>query len=71
MFSQVMVWFCIILASIISIIPDLIIKTIENLTEMKRVIQLSEKNKEIKKEEELQPGSYYYVDPNVRIKLFL
>jgi hypothetical protein len=71
MFSQVMVWFCIILASITSIIPDIIIKLVENLIEKSRVLQLRKKNEEIKKEEELDPGSYFYVDPNVSKNFFL
>jgi hypothetical protein len=71
MFSQVMVWFCIILASITSIIPDIIIKSVENLIEKRRVLQLREKNEEIKKEEELEPGSYFYLDPNVSKKFLL
>lgn len=42
MFSQVMVWLCIILASAASVIPDIVIKAIENMIERNKVNKLSE-----------------------------
>lgn len=40
MFSQPAVWLCILSATVVSVIPDLVVKTIENLIELNKVNKL-------------------------------
>jgi hypothetical protein len=42
MFSHASVWFCIIAAIVASLIPDTVVKTIENLIECNKVNKIKE-----------------------------
>ena len=66
MFSQVTVWFCIILACVASIAPDVVLKVIETFIERKKINKLNE-IEETRKHKIVQQNQYNY--PNKEIAL--